>query len=177
MKKYEGNMKKYEEIRRNKIPVQVPTIDMSIDELLVARILSKSRSPCIRGESIWRKYEEIWKKYEENMKKYEGNMRIRTLPTYGPWDFEKFRAHPLISEGGGWFTIPRFRGTAEKRHETCQRELAIYNSIKIFFRPHHVRKVHFSDLLDFFFSVFRLKKYLTRPDSHELIFALWTWRQ
>ena len=28
-------------------------------------------------------------------------MRIRTLPIYGPWDLEKFRAHPLISGGGG----------------------------------------------------------------------------
>ena len=37
------------------------------------------------------------KKYEGNMKKYVGNMKIRTLPTYGPWDLEKFRAQPLIS--------------------------------------------------------------------------------
>ena len=26
-------------------------------------------------------------------------MKIRTLPTYGPWNFEKFRAQPLISAG------------------------------------------------------------------------------
>ena len=35
------------------------------------------------------------------MKKYEGNMRIRTLLIYGPWDLEKFRAHPLIGRGRG----------------------------------------------------------------------------
>ena len=39
------------------------------------------------------------KKYEGDMKKYVGNMKIRTLPIYGPWDLEKFRAYPLISEG------------------------------------------------------------------------------
>ena len=46
-----------------KIPVQVPAIEtcfMSIDELLVARILSKSRSPYIRAElnmkEIWRNF-------------------------------------------------------------------------------------------------------------------------
>ena len=80
MKKYEGNMKKYvgnmkirtfpiiwavglEKISQHhspprpwdleKIPVQVLAIEtcfMSIDELLVPRILSKSRSPYIREE-------------------------------------------------------------------------------------------------------------------------------
>jgi len=62
-------------------------------------------------------------KYEGNMKKYVGNMKIRTLPIYGLWDFEKFRANPLISWlGGGWFVISRFRGTPEKRHETCEKK-------------------------------------------------------
>ena len=40
------------------------------------------------------------KTYEGNMKKYAENMKIRTLPRYGPWDLEKFRAHPLISGEG-----------------------------------------------------------------------------
>ena len=26
----------------------------------------------------------------------------------------------LFQGGGGWFAISRFRGTREKRHETCQ---------------------------------------------------------
>jgi len=48
-----------------------------------------------------KKYEGYMKKYEGNMKKYVGNMKIRTLPIYGPWDLEKFRAQPLISGRGG----------------------------------------------------------------------------
>ena len=63
-----------------------------------------------------KKYE---RKYERDKKKYVGNMKIRTLLIYGPWDLEKFRDHPLIS-GRRWFAISRFRGTPEKRHETCQ---------------------------------------------------------
>ena len=62
------------------------------------------------------------KKYEGDKKKYVGNMKIRPLLRYGPWDLKKFRDHPLFSGvgGGGWFAISRFRGTPEKRHETCQ---------------------------------------------------------
>ena len=100
-----------------KFPVQVPTIEtcfMSIDKILVARILSKSRSPYIRGElnmkEMMKKYKGnmkdiIMKKYEEDMKKYGGNMKIRTLLIYGPRDLEKFRAHPLISGGGENFQV------------------------------------------------------------------------
>ena len=40
------------------------------------------------------------KKYDGIMKDIGRNMKIRTLPIYGPWDLEKFRAHPLISGGG-----------------------------------------------------------------------------
>ena len=46
------------------------------------------------------------KKYEGNMKKYVGNIKIKTLPIYGSWNLEKFRAHPLISEVGGGLQFP-----------------------------------------------------------------------
>ena len=55
------------------------------------------------------------KKYEGKMKKYVGNMKeIRTLPTYRPWDSEKFRAHPLITKGGG----SQFSGLGYPREKT-----------------------------------------------------------
>ena len=79
---------------------------MSIDEQLVARILSKSRSPYIRGEL--------------NIKKYVGNKKISTLPIYGPLGLEKFRAHPLITGEGEEIRNFQVWGTPEKRHETCQ---------------------------------------------------------
>ena len=53
-----------------KISVQVPAIEtcfMSIDEILVARVLLRSRSSYIRGELNV-------KKYGENMKEYEGTI-------------------------------------------------------------------------------------------------------
>ena len=107
MKKYEGIMKKYEGYMKE---------------------LWRIYEGIWRNyEEIWRKYEEIWrnyagymKKYQGNMKKYVGNMKIRTLPIYGPWDLEKFRAFFRGGGEGGWFAIYRFRGTPEKRHETCQ---------------------------------------------------------
>ena len=47
------------------------------------------------------------KKYEGDKKKYVGNIKIRPLLIYGPWDLEKFRDHPLFSEGkGGGSQIP-----------------------------------------------------------------------
>ena len=56
---------------------------MSIDEILVAWILSKSLSPYIGGKlneenmkTYMKKYEGI---YEENIKKYEGNMKKQGL--------------------------------------------------------------------------------------------------
>ena len=62
------------------------------------------------------------KKYEGDKKKYMGNMKIRPLLIYGTWDLERFRDHPFFSGGGGGgFAISRFRGTPEKRHETCQK--------------------------------------------------------
>ena len=65
--------------------------------------------------------EEIWSKCEGIMK-YVRNMKIRTLPIYGPWDLEKISSSSSYfgAGAGRWFAIPRFRGTPEKRHETCQ---------------------------------------------------------
>ena len=70
-------------------------------------------------KELWRIYEEIWRTFEELCGKYEN----KDSP-YRPWNLEKFQAHPLISGGvgGGWFAIFKFRGTPEKRHETCQYE-------------------------------------------------------
>ena len=78
-------------------------------------------------KKIWRMYGAIWMNYEGNnyeeiWRKYEGNMRIRTLTIYmGRGTWKHFELIVRSREGGvGWFAISRFRGTPEKRHETCQ---------------------------------------------------------
>jgi len=74
-----------------------------------------------------KKYEGICGKYENKDSPYiwaVGLGKILSSSSY----FEAGR-------GMGWFAIFRFRGTPEKRHETCQSNRCARNSSKSLQRP------------------------------------------
>ena len=66
-----------------------------------------------------KKYEGYMKKYEEICGKYENN----DSPYVWAVGLGKISRSSFFrgGEGEGWFAISRFRGTPEKRHETCQK--------------------------------------------------------
>ena len=60
-------------------------------------------------KEIRRKYEEICGKYENKDSPYIWAVGLGKISSSSSYFGE-----------GGWFAISRFRGTPEKRHETCQ---------------------------------------------------------
>ena len=74
------------------------------------------------------------------MKKYTENKK--TFPIHGPWDLEKFRAHPLISGGvwgGGDLQFPGLGVPQRKDTKNVNKERKKFGIIELERPKRHIR--------------------------------------